>query len=287
LITLLWWIIPKGNTTSQPLVVVPVTKTAPPTPVVIPVTTKVPPTGIPACSLNLKSGTTCRDRLEDGSLGPEMVIIPAGSFMMGSSNGGSDEQPVHQVSVQAFAMGKYEVTFEEYDAFAIAVGRDLPNDQSWERGKRPVINVTWHDAVAYTEWLSQNTGKAYRLPTEAEWEYAARAGITTEYWWGNEVGRNNANCDGCGSQWDIQQTAPVGSFKANPFGLHDTAGNVCEWTCSRYEGNELTCDTTSGEMRVLRGGSWYSKPNWVRSADRDRYDPAYCYVNGGFRVLVP
>ncbi|MEN8221031.1 MAG: SUMF1/EgtB/PvdO family nonheme iron enzyme [Pseudomonadota bacterium] len=131
-----------------------------------------------------------RDRLKDGSLGPEMVWIPAGTFRMGDIQGGGhdNEKPVHQVSVSRFAIGKYEVTFAEYDKFAQATGRKKPNDRGWGRGNRPVINVSWHDATAYAEWLSQQTGQKYRLPTEAEWEYAARAGTTTKYWWGNQMG---------------------------------------------------------------------------------------------------
>jgi formylglycine-generating enzyme required for sulfatase activity len=121
------------------------------------------------------------------------------------------------------------VTFEEYAKFATAVGRKLPEGEGWGTGNRPVINVSWKDAVAYAEWLSEQTGKRYRLPSEAEWEYAAGAGTETKYWWGNEVGINRANCDGCGSQWDNKQTAPVGSFDANPLGLYDTAGKVFEW----------------------------------------------------------
>jgi hypothetical protein len=139
-----------------------------------------------------------RDRLQDGSEGPEMVWIPAGDFQMGGSY--SSEKPVHQVSVSAFAMGRYEVTFEEYDRFAEATGREKPGDEGWGRGNRPVINVSWNDATAYMEWLSTQTGKKYRLPTEAEWEYAARAGTDTKYWWGNEVGSNQAACDGCGAE---------------------------------------------------------------------------------------
>ncbi|MCP3897296.1 SUMF1/EgtB/PvdO family nonheme iron enzyme, partial [Moraxella sp.] len=178
-----------------------------------------------------------RDRLKDGRLGPEMVRIPAGRFRMGDIQGGGDgdEKPVHRVSVSEFAMGRYEVTFAEYDKFAQATGRKKPDDEGWGRGNRPVINVSWDDAVAYAKWLSQQTGKQYRLPTEAEWEYAARAGTETQYWWGNEIGQNRAVCDACGSRWDNKQTAPVGSFAANPFSLYDTVGNVWEWTCSEYE----------------------------------------------------
>ena len=164
---------------------------------------------------------------------PEMVVIPGGSFRMGCVSGrdcDDDEQPVHEVRVESFELGKYEVTFEEYDRFTAATGRDRASDQrGWGRGRRPVISVSWEDAVAYTKWLSGQTGERYRLPSEAEWEYAARAGSVTKYSWGNEIGINRANCRGCGSRWDDEQTAPVGSFGPNGWGLHDLHGNVYEW----------------------------------------------------------
>ena len=220
-----------------------------------------------------------------------MITIPAGTFRMGSHEG-SDEQPVHAVTIaKRFALGKHEVTFEAYDAFATATGRSEPSDSGWGRGKRPVINVSWDDATAYAVWLSQQTGKTYRLPTEAEWEYAARAGSTTKYPWGEEVGLNNANCDGCGSQWAKKQTAPVGSFAANAFGLHDMHGNVWEWVqdCyhSSYEGAPAygaareQCDSSS---RVLRGGSWDDSPARMRSADRTRTSASSTYYYLGFRL---
>ena len=140
-----------------------------------------------------------------------------------------DQRPVHEVAVPAFAVGVYEVTFDEYDHFARATGRGFPRDRGWGRGSRPVIRVTWHDATAYAEWLSRETGEEYRLPSESEWEYAARAGSTTRYPWGTDMGRNRANCDGCGSRWDDDRTAPVGSFAPNAWGVHDTHGNVDEW----------------------------------------------------------
>jgi formylglycine-generating enzyme required for sulfatase activity len=183
-------------------------------------------------SIVLKEGKKIfRHVLKDGGKGPEMVILPAGTFKMGDiQGGGSDrEKPVHEVSVARFAIGRYEVTFAEYDQFAKATGRIKPDDEGWGRGKHPVINVTWYDAKAYTEWLTEQTGKQYSLPSEAQWEYAARAGTETKYWWGNEIGENRANCRNCGSQWDGSSTAPVGSFGPNPFGLYDTAGNVWEW----------------------------------------------------------
>ncbi|PIE83309.1 MAG: hypothetical protein CSA09_02225 [Candidatus Contendobacter odensis] len=224
---------------------------------------------------------------------PDMVRIEAGCFQMGSptsEKGRDDDEKRHRVCVDTFEMGKYEVTFAEYDRFCAATGREKPDDEGWGRENRPVINVNWHDAVAYTRWLSKETGKDYRLPTEAEWEYAARAGTTTAYWWGDELGRNNANCYGCGSRWDTEQTAPVGSFKSNPWGLYDTVGNVWEWTCSKYDeeygGDEKVCisNNQANMPRSLRGGSWNFLPRGVRSANRVSYSPDSRDDDLGFRL---
>ena len=158
------------------------------------------------------------------SLRLEMVKLPLDEYRRGDiqGDGDRDELPVSKVTiVRPIAVSRYEVTFDEYDLFAGVTGRQLPHDQGWGAGRRPVINVSWEDAVAYADWLSGQTGKRYRLPTEAEWEYAARAGSETAYWWGDEVGDGRANCDGCGSEWDDEKTAPVGSFQANRFGLYD------------------------------------------------------------------
>jgi formylglycine-generating enzyme required for sulfatase activity len=240
-------------------------------------------------------GKVFRDRLQDGSKAPEMVWIPAGTFRMGDIQGGGfeNEKPVHSVSVSRFAMGRYEVTFAEYDKFAQATGREKPSDSGWGRGNRPVIDVSWHDATAYTEWLSQQTGEQYRLPTEAEWEYAARAGTETKYWWGNDIGENRANCYGnyCGDSFEY--TALVGSFQPNRFGLYDTVGNVREWTCSEYEnkykGKEKQClskNHVSSVNLVARSGSWGTIAMWVRAASRNRNsaEPTYRYSLLGFRV---
>ena len=217
-----------------------------------------------------------------------MVVIPAGNFRMGDIQGGgsSNEQPVHQVSINSFAMGRYEVIFAEYDKFADATGTAKPNDEGWGRGNRPVINVSWNDATAYTQWLSEQTGHTYRLPTEAEWEYAARAGTETKYWWGNDIGSNNANCYSTYCRDSYETTSPVGSFAANPFGLFDTAGNVWEWTCSEYQdkyaGKEQRC-AASGSRFVVRSGSWFNGARWARSADRYGFEPGGRYVNYGVR----
>lgn len=167
---------------------------------------------------------------------------------------------------KGFAMSSYEITFAEYDYFAQTTGREKPNDKGWGRDKRPVINVSWYDAVAYTKWLSQKTGKTYRLPTEAEWQYAAAAETLTT---------NQANCDGCGSRWDNQKTAPVGSFKANAFGLYDMLGNVQEWTNSKYKENYI----------VQRGGSWRDFPSRLKTTLSDWRMPDKRFDFVGFRVV--
>ena len=238
-------------------------------------------------------GNIIRDSLQDGRLGPEMVVIPAGRFQMGDiqNKGYKDEQPVHWFSLNHFAMGRYEITFEEYDRFAEATGWEKPNDEGWGRSLRPVINISWQDATAYATWLSEQTGQQYRLPTETEWEYAARAETNSQYWWGNEIGSNQSVCDGCNSQWDNKQTAPVGSFTANAFGLYDTAGNVWEWTCSEYEsqytGKEQQCISheNSQNYRTIRGGSWYDKPWNVRSANRNWMKADVRFYGFGFRLV--
>ncbi len=194
--------------------------------------------------------------------------IPSGTFTMGSSYGSSNEKPAHRVSVPAFRVMTTEVTWDMYQPCIDAgVCPNNDSDAGWGKGNRPVINVSLNNITQhYIPWLNQQTGQQFRLPTEAEWEYAGRAGSTTKYSWGNDIGRNNANCDGCGSQWDNKQTAPVASFKPNAFGLYDMHGNVWEWTQdfwhSNYDGapfnGEAWGASGGGDYRrtVLRGGSW-------------------------------
>ena len=199
--------------------------------------------------------------------------------------------PQHTVAIaKPFAVSKFEVTFDEWDACVYGDCTPRVNDNGWGRGRRPVINVTWDDAHRYAAWLSKMTGKPYRLLSDAEWEYAARAGSNKRYSWGEEIGKGNANCNVCGSEWDNMQTAPVGSFAANQFGLHDMHGNVWEWVedCLHrsYEGapTDGLAWSAGGECprRVIRGGSWHYDPEGVRSASRlgsvSRFDDL------GFRV---
>ena len=184
-------------------------------------------------------GQTFRDELRSGGEGPEMVVVPAGSFMMGCVSGlncADDEQPVHRVTIEKpFAVGKNEVTFAEYDRFAAETGRVQPDDKfSYGRGRRPVTSVSWEEAIAYARWLSEQSGQQYRLLSEAEWEYVTRAGTTTEYHWGNDshgfglftkTGSGEANYDTCRSHLIDPETVPVGSLGANRWGLHDMHGN--------------------------------------------------------------
>ena len=227
---------------------------------------------------------------------PVMIVIPAGQFIMGSPENEPDrdgsEGPPHGVTIaKPFAISKFEGTFEEWDArVAAAVCPRSP--ESWGRGEMPVINVSWGDAKQYAAWLSQLTGKEYRLPTEAEWEYAARAGANARYSWGDDSGRGNANCDGCGSRWDLQQTAPVGSFKPNGLGLYDMHGNVWEWVedswHETYDGapTDGSAWLSGGDpnFRVVRGGSWRNESELVRAGVRKRRHTNVRFDTLGFRV---
>ncbi len=236
------------------------------------------------------------DQSTMNSESPEMVVIRFGAFEMGSSKNDPDayhnEFPQHKVVFRKpFAIGKYEVTFDEYDLFAKATGRRRPGDLGWGRGTRPVIDVSWDDAMAYARWLSKQTGARYRLPSESEWEYIARARTTSNYWMGDDIGRNQANCKGCGSKWDSRQTAPVGSFNANKFGLYDTAGNVWEWVqdCWHDGYYGVPADGSARKepkcaQRVIRGGSWTNFPRYTRSAHRSWYFQDYRNYYIGFRL---
>jgi formylglycine-generating enzyme required for sulfatase activity len=203
---------------------------------------------------------------------PDMIALPGGTFWMGSPEDepgrDNDEGPRHRVTIQPFAIGRTEVTFAAYDRFAEATGRAKPDDEGWGRGQRPVVNVSWYDAVAYAAWLSGQTGANYRLPTEAEWEYVARAGTTTRFWTGHCIHTDQANynaairtpnynaairtpvgdivgdfydydLDDCGAWTGVYRgkTVPVGSLPANLWGLHEVAGNVWEWTADCWHRN--------------------------------------------------
>jgi formylglycine-generating enzyme required for sulfatase activity len=221
---------------------------------------------------------------------PEMVVIPAGEFSMGSSET-PYEKPIHKVVIASpFAIGRREVTFEEWDRCFSAGGcKHWPEDHGWGRGRRPVIDISWDDAKTFLAWLSRITKQPYRLPTEAEWEYAARAGTNSPFWWGRST-TGNAVCEDCSTP-PPRQTMPAGSIQPNGFGIYDVAGNAAEWVedCWNESYHGAPADGTpwtTGQcrQRVLRGGSFASKMAMIRSAARFRYDQDVRYYANGFRV---
>jgi formylglycine-generating enzyme required for sulfatase activity len=261
------------------------TPVPPPTPA--PAPAPAPPTPSPAPPTEYKPGDAFRDCPDCG----EVVVVAAGSFDMGST--AEFENPVHRVTIaKPFAIGRHEVTFNEWDRCVDAGGcKHRPDDRGWGRGDRPVINISWSDAKAYLDWLSEKTGQSYRLPSEAEWEYAARAGTTTSFWWGSELGTGQANCRDCGAGGS-PKTTPVGSLKPSPFGLYDTAGNAAEWVEDCWNDNYRGAPPngsawTAGQcrLRVLRGGAFDSQARYLRSSSRFRYDFDVRYFANGFRVL--
>ena len=227
-----------------------------------------------------------------------MKSIPSGTFIMGCSAGDVEcadkEKPTRQVSIDAFKLMATEVTFAMWDACVAAGGcSHRPEDNGWSRGNRPVIKVSYNDITQqFIPWLNRTTGLTFRLPSEAEWEYAARAGTTTKYSWGNNIGSNNANCDGCGSQWDDSKTAPVKSFSANAFGLYDMEGNVREWVqdCwnNSYQGapqDGRAIESGDCVWRRTRGGAWNLNPKrFLRVSNREGASCSSGFNNIGFRL---
>lgn len=226
---------------------------------------------------------------------PAMVRIPAGRFLMGGVDGRDDveggcapsERPARMVYVSTFELGKYPVTFAEYDAFCHATARPLPDDMGWGRDQRPVINVSWEDAQAYCAWLSEWDGGTYRLPSEAEWEYAARANSPHAYPWGMQAKPCHAN-----HNFAHGQTTPVGQFPPNAFGLYDMCGNIWEWVQDCWHDHYIGAPSTgkaweeggNPDERVMRGGSWNDRPRYLRAAYRVKGYRNCRHLSCGFRV---
>ena len=243
----------------------------------------------------MRPGDLFRDKLKEGGKGPEMIVLAAGNFTMGSpgteSGRREDEGPQRRVTIsQPFALSNHEITFREYDSFAKATGRKLPYDSGWGRGNRPVIYVSWEDATAYARWLSEQSGQQYQLPTEAEWEYAARAGSTTAVSFGDDLSRLGEYA------WFIdnseKKTHPVGKKKPNNWGLYDMHGNVYEWVQDDWHGNyegaptdgSAWIDEPRGAERVFRGGGQNGDAWNCRSAIRVNGGPGDRRGSLGFRL---
>lgn len=244
------------------------------------------------------AGEVFHHTLAEGGKGPAMVIVPPGEFNMGDG-GSSKSAPVHKVSFSGpFAVSQYEITFAEYQRFAAARNQSVPDDNRWGRGSRPVVNVSWSDAQRYASWLSAQTGKNYRLLSEAEWEYAARANTEGDYYWSSASSEQPvANCKrGCYSPYTSllkSKTAPVGSFPANPFNLFDLSGNVAEWVADCYQphylgapNNGKAVDKEPCASRAVRGGSLRDPISKLTVHRRDAESPATTSPFIGFRVAV-
>ena len=252
-------------------------------------------------------GQTFRDKLKVGGEGPLMVVIPPGRYMMGSPpdepERKDNEGPQHEVIIKTpFALGVCAVTFADYDLFCRNTSRELPHDRGWGRVTRPVIDVSWLDAQAYCAWISEQTGYGYRLPSEAEWEYACRAGTTTPFSFGSNISPEQVNYDGnhpyVGGKMgqDRQQTVPVQSLPPNAWGLYEMHGNVWEWVQDAWHGSYEGAPTDgiawvqgragatdTGASRVVRGGSWGIYAGVCRSAYRYNFQPGGRSINAGFR----
>lgn len=253
------------------------------TPPARPVQTPAPAEAPPPSALPIRDCPTC----------PELSFVPGGTVMMGSTDGFAFETPVHEVTIpKAFFIGRREVTFDEWDACLNEGGCQYrPGDRGQGRGLRPASDLDWNDAKSFVAWLSRKTGKTYRLPTEAEWEYAARAGTKTAFYWGNAIEKDRANCAGCNSR-PLNQTVVTGTFPANPLGLFDMAGNAAEWVEDCWDENYRAAPKDGSAFtkpdcreRVLRGGSFNNDQRFVRTAARFKYDFDVRYYTNGFRVV--
>jgi formylglycine-generating enzyme required for sulfatase activity/uncharacterized caspase-like protein len=236
-----------------------------------------PSVGTGSTVFERRAGETFRDCADAC---PEMVVIPAGRFTMGAprtETGSKGDEAPHEVRIAyALAVSKYPIIRREWKQFVAETHyKDGSDCLKGQEDNHPVVCVTWQDATAYAAWMSRKAGQHYRLLTEAEWEYAARAGTTMAYYWGSEIGSGHANCQNCGSRWDNRGTSPVGSFAQNPWGLYDMAGNVASWTLdcwiNNYQGvptDGTACKSASDPDHVLRGGSWLGFPYRLRTSYR-------------------
>jgi formylglycine-generating enzyme required for sulfatase activity len=224
---------------------------------------------------------------------PNMVKINPNTYMMGAKHGDDDQKPPHKVSIKkTFSVSQHEITYNQYEYFAKATKRKIPDDAGWGKGNRPVINVTLYDALAYCKWLSKKYNRVYRLPTEAEWEYIARTTYKNKLGFKDLISLGDANCDGCRFFWEDDETKIVGNYEPNSYNLYDTFGNVWEWTCSaytrKYNGQEKSClslKELEGKTIAVRGGSWRSSKKILKPYVRYNNFPGYKSNDLGFRIV--
>lgn len=240
-----------------------------------------------------------QDKLKSGELSPKMVVIPPGTGTIGGENFRSfqDEAPIFKATIkESYALSETEITFAQYDQFCKTGIRSCPSDEGWGRGKQPVVNISWFDAVAYTKWLSTETSNIYRLPSEVEWEYAARAGTNSKFWWGDEYRQGIDHCDrdlgGCPKGSDLGHPWQVGILKPNPFGLYDVTSNVSEWVEDCYVDNHnnvagTTAANDSGACTqiIAKGASWLMPQPHVHHSQRMSIPKNVRGYEIGFRVL--
>jgi formylglycine-generating enzyme required for sulfatase activity len=237
---------------------------------------------------SVASGT----EIKDCPACPPLIGLKQGDFVMGSNVDDPSERPAHSVSIaRPFAVGKFEVTNEQWNVCVEAGACQASSAGPSAQKNDPVRDVSWNDAQAYVKWLSKVSGKSYRLPTEAEWEYAVRGGTSTRYWWGDKMATGKANCKVCGDPWNPDGPAPVGSFAANPYGIHDMNGSLWEWVSdcwhNTYKGapaDGRAWDEPNCNVRVIRGGSWREGADYMLSSTRFKYDASVRHSQNGFRV---
>jgi formylglycine-generating enzyme required for sulfatase activity len=259
-----------------------VPKPPPPAKVPAPVVTAPTPARAAVAGADIKDCAAC----------PTLVSIPAGVFTMGNNTSDPSEKPAHAVTVGTpFAIGRYEVSVQEWNACAAAGACPKIAQRQGTGANAPMRDVSWDDAQQYVKWLATASGKPYRLPTEAEWELAARGGASTRFWWGEQMAQGKANCKDCGKPWADDAPANVGSFAANPYGLYDTSGSVWEWVADCWHnnykgapGDGRAWDEPDCRVRVIRGGSWREGASYMVASTRFKYDASVRHSQNGFRV---
>ncbi|MBD8533206.1 MULTISPECIES: formylglycine-generating enzyme family protein [unclassified Massilia] len=255
---------------------------------------KTPPKPVAPAPAPASPATAPRNggEIRDCQSCPALVALPTASFTMGNNTSDPSERPAHKVTIGApFAIGKFEVTVQQWTACVTANGCPRVPLSPETSASAPMRDLSWDDAQQYVKWLGMISGQPYRLPTEAEWEFAARGGAATPYWWGAQMAQGKANCKDCGQPWNSERPANAGSYPPNGYGIHDTSGSVWEWVADCWHNNykdapadARTWDEPGCRVRVIRGGSWREGAAYMVTSTRFRYDASVRQSQNGFRV---